>query len=39
MKINLNGISCEKCNDGYIFKNIFCFDGIHCIEKDGEGNC
>ena len=38
-KINLNGISCEKCNDGYIFKNFFCFDGIHCIEKDGEGNC
>ena len=22
-KINLNGISCEKCNDGYIFKIFF----------------
>ena len=38
-KINLNGISCEKCNDGYILKNNFCFDDIHCIEKDEEGNC
>ena len=39
METDLDGSSCEKCNDGYILKINFCFDDIHCIEKDEEGNC